>query len=98
MPQARVRFHPEADAEVEAARQWYVERSAVAARAFATEVSWCVERVRESPERWPRYVYGTRRYLLPNFPFSLVYRVHWNEVEIIAVAHHRRKPAYWSGR
>ena len=75
MPNVRSRFHPAAAAEVEAAVQWYAERSPVAARAFAAEVSTCVERVGEAPERWPRYVHGTRRYLLPHFPFSLVYRV-----------------------
>ena len=61
MPNARISFHPAAAAEVEAAMQWYTERSPVAAQAFAAEVNACVERVREAPDRWPRYVHGTRR-------------------------------------
>jgi plasmid stabilization system protein ParE len=98
VPNVRIRFHPAAAAEVEAAVQWYAERSPVAARAFAAEVSTCVERVGEAPERWPRYVHGTRRYLLPHFPFSLVYRVRNGDVEIVAVAHHMRRPGYWRSR
>jgi plasmid stabilization system protein ParE len=98
MPNVRISFHPAAAAEVEAAVQWYAERSPVAARAFAVEVNACVERVREAPDRWPRYVHGTRRYLLPHFPYSLVYRVHNGELEIVAVAHHRRRPGYWQSR
>ena len=78
--------------------QWYAERSPVAARAFAVEVNACVERVGEAPERWPRYVHGTRRYLFPHFPFSLVYRVRDEEIEIVAVAHHRKRPGYWRSR
>jgi plasmid stabilization system protein ParE len=61
VPNIRIRFHPAAAAEVEAAVQWYAERSPVAARAFASEVNACVERVGEAPDRWPRYVHGTRR-------------------------------------
>ena len=34
--------------EVEAAVQWYAERSSIAAQAFATEVNACVERVGEA--------------------------------------------------
>ena len=98
MPHVQIRFHPAAAAEVEAAVQWYAERSPIAADAFVAEVNTCVERVREAPERWPRYVHGTRRYLFPHFPFSLVYRVRHGEIEIVAVAHHRRRPGYWRSR
>jgi plasmid stabilization system protein ParE len=98
VPNARIGFHPAAAAEVEAAGQWDAERSPIAAQAFATEVNACVERVGEAPDRWPRYVRGTRRYLFPHFPFSLVYRVRNGEIEIVAVAHHRRRPGYWRNR
>ena len=43
MPNLRIRFHPAAASEVEAAVQWYAERSPVAARAFMAEVNTCVE-------------------------------------------------------
>lgn len=98
MPNIRISFHPAAVAEMEAALQWYTERSPSAARAFAAEVNACVERVRKAPERWPRYVHGTRRYLFPHFPYSLVYRIYSGELEIVAVAHHRRRPGYWQSR
>ena len=51
-----------------------------------------------APERWKRADYGTRRFMLPNFPFSIVYRVQQDAVEVVAVAHHRRRPGYWRGR
>lgn len=98
MPNIPIKFHPSAASEVDAAAQWYAERSPVAARAFVAEVNACVERVQEAPHRWPRYLHDTRRYLFPNFPFSLVYRLRNGEIEIVAVAHHRRRPGYWSRR
>jgi hypothetical protein len=39
-----------------------------------------------------------RRYLLHKFPFSVVYLERPDFIEVIAVAHHRRKPGYWSKR
>ena len=43
----------------------------IAARAFATEVNTCVERVGEAPNRWPRYLRGTRRYFFRTFLSAL---------------------------
>ncbi|HEY5868494.1 MAG TPA: hypothetical protein VI542_23530 [Candidatus Tectomicrobia bacterium] len=88
MPNVRISFHPAAVAEVEAAVQWYAERSPVAARAFAVEVNACVERVGEAPERWPRYVHGTRRYLFPHFPKKVVAgdpSLQWGEESNVAL-------------
>jgi len=42
--------------------------------------------------------YGCRRFVLLNYPFDFVYRVRGSEVEIVAIAHHARKPAYWRHR
>jgi toxin ParE1/3/4 len=32
------------------------------------------------------------------FPFSLIYRVTVEAIEVIAIAHHRRRPGYWMQR
>jgi hypothetical protein len=48
--------------------------------------------------RWPRHGRCARRYVVPRFPFSSVYRMREDEVEIIAVAHGRRRPGYWRSR
>jgi hypothetical protein len=32
------------------------------------------------------------------FPYSLIYTVIGDEVRILAVAHHSRRPGYWRGR
>ena len=98
VPNARIRFHPAAAAEVEAAMQWYAERSPIAARASATEVNTCVERVGEAPNRWPPLSARDSPILLSALSFSLVYRVRNGEIEIVAVAHHRRRPGYWRRR
>lgn len=93
-----IEFHPAALEEAEAARDWYAERSLVASKAFVSELIHAVEQLVEAPERWPRYEAGTRRYLFPRFPFSLIYRILGKKIQIVAVAHTKRKPQYWKDR
>jgi plasmid stabilization system protein ParE len=91
-------LHPEAIAEARAAREWYAARSELAAMAFLAELDIAVARIQEAPEQWPRYVQGTRRYLLHRFPFFLVYRKLDETIQVVAVAHARRRPGYWRAR
>lgn len=93
-----VGIHPEAIAEAQAAIRWYRERSASAANAYLAEIDRAVDAITETPDMWPRYVHGTRRYIFHRFPFYLVYRESGGNLEIIAVAHGRRKPGYWMNR
>jgi toxin ParE1/3/4 len=42
---------------------------------------------------------GTRRrYFLRRFPYGIIYQVTDEELRILAVAHHRRRPGYWAHR
>lgn len=91
-------FHPEAIAEAEAQRLWYDERSHAAAEGFADELEIAFNAIVEAPDRWPLYIEGTRRYLLRRYPFVVVYRRVDKVIQIIAVAHGRRKPGYWISR
>ena len=98
MAERRVRFHPQAEEEVQRAYRWYRERNPTAARAFLADLDHAVQRVTEAPERWPFYQGQARRYIFQRFPFSLIYRVADETIDVIAVAHHRRRPGYWSDR
>jgi len=92
------RVHPLAWADIDAADAWYFERSPDTADAFVAEVSLAIETICEAPQRWPKYLYGTHRFLLHRFPFSIVYLDDPDTVSVIAVAHHKRKPGYWNKR
>ena len=41
---------------------------------------------------------GLRRVMLKTFPYQLIYRVQDDRIQILAVAHLRRKPRYWRRR
>ena len=88
----------EALLEAEAAARWYAERSSSAALAFSDEIDITENAIVKSPEAWPAYDHGTRRYLLRRFPYSVVYRVESTRVLLVAVAHAKRRPGYWKSR
>lgn len=70
----------------------------MAARGFLLALDEGVLAILETPERWPKARYGCRRYVFPNqYPFTLIYRLS-PEVEIVAVAHQKRRPDYWRRR
>jgi plasmid stabilization system protein ParE len=93
-----VRLHPLAADEAEASRRWYFARNPILADAFRLELDSAIASIAESPGRWPRIHERFRRYLLHRFPFSVVYIERADFIEVIAVAHHRRKPGYWTER
>jgi plasmid stabilization system protein ParE len=90
-------WHPEAIKEARAAREWYSARNAEAADAFMAELDTAIQKVEEGPRQWLPYLGETRRYLLRRFPFFVVFREVNGRVEIVAVAHARRRPGYWIG-
>jgi hypothetical protein len=91
-------FHPEAEQEYLTALAWYRERSMVAAINFASEFERATARIREAPQRWPLYFADCKRYILHQFPFSIVYRTFPSQTVVLAVAHGHRRPGYWKSR
>lgn len=95
---SKITFHPGAEQEYLTALAWYRERSLTAAINFEEEFQRAVAQIEEAPERWPGYFTDCRRFVLHQFPFSIVYRVFPSKVIVLAVAHGRRRPGYWQRR
>ena len=91
-------FHPEAENELEDARDFYDDREFGLGSHFLDEVRATVDRIIEYPNSWPLYSHRTRRCICNRFPYSVIYRHTETEVTIYAVAHHSRKPGYWKKR
>ena len=56
-----------------------------------------IRHIVKAPQRWPKYLYGTQRFVLHRFPFSIIY-LDDDVLSIVAVAHSKRKPGYWKAR
>ncbi len=97
MASRQLRFNPMAEAELQDAAAWYDERSPGLGRRFVLAVQRKCEEILEAPDRWPLAA-GSRRVLLGRFPYAIVYREKAEEIEIVAVAHLKRRSAYWASR
>ena len=93
-----LRFHPQAEQEYLTSLAWYRDRSLIAAVNFESAFEQAAERIRETPQRWPIYFRDFRKYILKQFPFSIVYQDFSSEIVVFAVAHGRRRPGYWTDR
>jgi toxin ParE1/3/4 len=95
----RVVIIPAALRELHDAAAFYSESANVnLGHAFLAEFEQSIERLRGSPEIAPVYRGTKRRYLLRRFPYSIIFHIVSEELRVIAVAHQRRRPAYWSRR
>jgi toxin ParE1/3/4 len=95
---ARLRLFEEAAEEVEHERRWYRKRSETAEASFLRELDHAIDAVVEAPQMWPGYLAGTRRYVFPTFPFSLVYFVEDDVIVVVAIAAENKEPGYWRER
>jgi plasmid stabilization system protein ParE len=95
---AEVVFHADAEAEYQSALAWYQARSVRAAARFEAAVEQAVAEVAANPGQYPKCDERHHFRLLRRYPYSLIYRVDREQVRVVAVAHSRRLPGYWSGR
>jgi plasmid stabilization system protein ParE len=51
-----------------------------------------------APAQWPPHLHGTRLLRLRRFSYVVIYRERIGSVQVIAVAHVKRKPGYWRRR
>ena len=102
MTTKRVDFFEAARAELIEAMSWYAERDRAVARRFIIEVRR-VTRLIEShsgigaPWDDARLAKPVRRIPLTKFPYLIVY-IDAQTIQIVAVAHSKRRPGYWKTR
>jgi plasmid stabilization system protein ParE len=98
-----LRILPEAEAEILAAAQWYESRRSGLSELFLAAVDDAIQAIQRSPKRYPRPVgvrtkRNVRRFLLSEFPYSVVYEIASEEIMVAAIAHAHRRPGYWRKR
>jgi plasmid stabilization system protein ParE len=93
-----ISFHYLAEIELNEAAEYYDRERPGLGIVFLAEVERAVEFVLELPEGSPRVARTVRRKLLRRFPYGILYSVRPNEVRILAIMNHKRRPFYWRGR
>ena len=92
-------FHPLADRELADAISYYEGQETGLGLEFLETVEHSVNLLMRYPEIGSKITGSIRRLFIPKFPYSLLYRLLEEEqIRILAVAHSKRKPRYWSKR
>lgn len=90
---------PEADRELTEGAVFYArEANAEIGLALVLEYERALALLCVHPHLGAPWRNGRRRFPLRKFPYSIVYYFRGEELRVIALAHHRRRPSYWSGR
>jgi toxin ParE1/3/4 len=98
------RIHPAAEQEAEEAAEWYGAQVAPLAIEFARQYAQAIDTIVEKPQMYviaedaPPGVECRNKLRLGRFPYRIVYAVFGDEIYVVAVAHHSRRPGYWQGR
>ena len=80
------------------AAQWYNQQEAGIGHEFLRAVDQAIDRLLYDPSARPSAGRGVHRQFVDRFPFDLLYRIRPERIEIVAVAHHSRRPGYWQHR
>ena len=90
---------PEADLELTESAVFYAREAGTdVGFAFILEYERSLAHLCDHPYLGAPWKSDRRRFPLQKFPFSIIYYVRGEELRVIAIAHHRRKPAYWIAR
>jgi toxin ParE1/3/4 len=94
----QILLRPDAEADLTEARDWYEARHEGLGDEFLTCVEAAIARAARVPDENPRVHGEVRRALIRRFPYGVFYLVEEGVLLVLAVAHVRRKPGYWTGR
>jgi toxin ParE1/3/4 len=92
------RFHRAAERELAAAIEIGEERGRGLGQELLEEVERTVALLCQFPEVGESLDGQRRRFSLKRFPFGVIYRVEADTLRILALAHRRQRPRYWSRR
>lgn len=89
----------EAEQELSEGTLYYAqESSADLGFAFIAEFERALDLLCAHPRLGAVWKRDRRRFSLHRFPYSIIDYIKGDELRVIALAHHRRRPGYWAGR
>ena len=92
----RYYFHPVAEIEHLETVAYYESKRPGLGASYLAEFENIIVDVCKTPHRYPiDRKPDIRRRKMKRFPFTVLYREISGSVQILAVAHQRRRPAYW---
>ena len=94
-----IRLRPAAARELAADFRFYERDYPGRGRRFVEAIDAAMERIAATPHRFPLLFEPDIRSIKVNkFPYRVVYIVIGADIDVLAVAHAKRRPAYWRRR
>lgn len=95
----RLRSHPGARRDFNLAVDWYLaEAGKLSAVRFIEDVEYLRSLILDNPRIGTPGRSDTRSFVFKRIPYTLIYRVRGDVLEVLALAHHSRRPGYWAKR
>ncbi len=91
-------IHPEVSKDIGGAFEWYEEKQSGLGHRFILETRATIYRLQYFSNLNPEIGKNIRRAILPDFPYGVIYSINDEVIEIYAIAHLHRKPAFWKKR
>ena len=93
-----IEFDGDARTEFDEAFNWYAQRSVAAALGFASAVDYAIDTVLSNPDQFVKTYAGCQLCRLKRFPYCVVYYQLVTSIQVIAIAHAKRRPGYLRSR
>lgn len=94
----KLRFLPAAELELIKEVTYYSKGRSGSAAKFEVAIEAATQMAMRHPQGGAPSYKETRTFRIKGFPFSLVYRSTTDEILVVAIAPHSKKPQYWASR
>jgi plasmid stabilization system protein ParE len=91
-------LRPEAEADLQEARDWHEAQRPGLGSEFMGEVDTVFQHVATAPQRFPKLHGEIRRALVRRFPYAVYFLSNKTRIVVVGVLHQRRDPAVWRRR
>jgi plasmid stabilization system protein ParE len=94
----KVLFLELAEQELYDSISYYEEQQINLGSRLKNEIYSALIRIQRFPSMFVETKKDIRKCVINKFPFNILYSIEENQIIVIAIAHHHRKPDYWVGR
>ena len=94
----KLEFHPEAETEYLEALSHYEAQLAGLGKRLEADVRTAEKLLLDYPQIGASLGGGLRKLVLAAFPYYLIYSIKGGVISVLALAHEKRRPGYWSAR
>jgi hypothetical protein len=94
----KVTVLPEAEDELVEAALFYKQVPSELSGDLLNEFYGSILKISNNPQSFQTIRKEYRKINLRRFPYKVIFRIHLNEIFVVAFSHQKRKPYYWKNR